>query len=76
MTGTQIKNKVMEQIAETDDKKILSVIQDILDIGSSKEIYKLSDIEKAVLKKISQSKKKTLSEKEFFKATSKWLGKK
>lgn len=75
MKTTELQNSIIQKVLHTNDNQLLDYLNQLLNEGYEKEIYKLSEFEKAI---ISESKAdylsgKTISNEDIISRNKEWL---
>lgn len=75
MKTTELQNSIIQKVLNTNDCQLLDYLNQLLNEGYEKEIYKLSEFEKAI---ISESKAdylsgKTISNEDIISRNKEWL---
>lgn len=75
MKTTELQNSIIQKVLNTNDGQLLDYLNQLLNEGNEKEIYKLSEFEKSI---ISESKAdylsgKTISNEDIISRNKEWL---
>jgi len=74
---TELQNKIIQKILKTSDEQLLDYLYEILTIRPNKEIYQLSELEKALINESQNEYQsgKTISNEDLIAKNEEWLKK-